>query len=646
MIPYERIRRRGLDDLLEYLLAELQTTQGARKGLEDRWIRFQELYRGLPDEAQKTFPWIGASNIVVPIVGTDVDIVAARLLGLLFGPRNLWTVSALRPDMVDYAPRVDEFLRWAQESEIKAYDAVSDWIVELAKLGTGVLKQRYTRESRKVYEWRETAFGSMEQQVRRMIHDHPTLHHVRLPDFYVPATATSHQQSWPWCAERLKLSWVQMQNRVNAGLYQNIQPLGAWYGQKQAASRAGAYDRAFENLDAFRPSYNTDFELYEFWVDFDLDGDGEPEALVCTIHPDTRVYARVDYNPFFNQEKPYSVARYIKQEGRFYGIGLGEILEQFQDASTTMTNQRIDNATLMNMAMYKGRTNAGIEENEPWFPGKVKLLSDPEKDLVPMQVGQKADTTIPNEQLLMTYKDKRSGVNDYVEGNAGQYATATGVTSMLREGAKRFDQVLREVRSALSESGVRILELYQQFNQGGKPFLVMGEKDGQMVQAVLQFPTEIVRAALFVDVTATNGALNKEVEVRTNQIVFGLVMDFYAQLMQGLAIVNNPQAPPMMREAAYQMVKGGTKLARRILDSYGVQDVDAIIPDLEQAVASQQQQLGAIGAPGGPAMGGGPIPPAGVGAVPAGFGATAPGGYLPAPQGGQPAGYLQGPGGF
>lgn len=645
MIPASRIRPKGLENLVQYLTTELYRAQGERGKLEERWIRFQRIYRALPEEELKRFPWPGAANLVLPIAATDVDTVVAQLIGIIYGPKNVWSVQALRPDMVDYAPRVDEFLSWAQDAELNMYPAIADWIQEIVKLGTGVLKQRYVRESKKVYEWRDTAQGTIEQQLRRLVKDSPEVNRVALPDFYVPASCGIDLQKAAWCAERFKLSYNQYVSRVNAGIYAGDSRLRGWMAGRSQATRGGQYERAFQELDFYVPSYSDELELYEFWLDYDIDGDGEAEALVCTIHVDSQTYLRVDYNPFFNQEKPYSVARYIRQEGRFYGIGLCEIDDQFQDAASTMTNQRLDNATLMNMVMFKGKANAGISENEPFFPGKTKLLSNLD-DWQPMAVGQKADTTIPNEELLMSYAQRRTGISDYLSGaqsDSLNYSTATTAISMLREGKKRFDQVLRECRVALSETGTRVLELYQQFNQGGKPFMVMGDKDGAMVQRVLTFPTEIVRLGLFVDVASANGAQNKETEIRTNQIIFGLVMQFYQQLIEGLMLVNNPQAPPMVRQAAFEMVVGGTVLARRILDAYGQQDVDKIIPDLEALVNAGQPQPPAppaqLGPGGGPPVGGPPMDqgfggPAGVGVLPAGAGAGASfSGGQPAPNG-------------
>jgi uncharacterized membrane protein len=116
-----------------------------------------------------------------------------------------------------------------------------------------------------------------------------------------------------------------------------------------------------------------------------------------------------------------------------------------------------------------------------------------------------------------------------------------------------------------------------------------------------------------VEVTATNASLNKDTEVRNNTMLLQIVTQYYAQMMQGMGLITNPQLPPQMRVLAYQMTVGGLTLMRRLLDSHDVQDIDTIIPKIEEILNVGQQQLGAIqGGMAGPgAYPGGAFPPQG-----------------------------------
>lgn len=626
MIP--NVEKRVSDNLLQYLVWELQQARSDRSRLENDWIRYQEVYRARPKHAEKNFPFKGAANFVVPVAATDVDVTVSSLIGALFSVPNVWSCEGLRPDWLDFASKLEEFLEWAQEAELGIYDVVVDWITEMVKLGTGVLKQRYRREQRMMWEWREIAPNqTIQQMVKRMAVDRPDVSRVPLPNLYVPAT-TPDIQSSPWVTERLELTWTQLENRVRAGIYGNdfLIRIGAYWRQQQAPTSYQRYQSAQERLDHFLPSVKDRFEVFESWTTYDILATGEPVSVVCTFHEPTMSYGRIDFNPFFHQEKPYSSARFLRQEGRFYGIGLCEILEVGQEVVSTMECQRIDNGTIRNTTMLKTRRGSGIKQDEPIWPGRIFVMDNPETDLLPLEMGHPAEDTLGAEVNLINYLHQRSQVSDYQRGGAGNpaisYSTATTTVEMLKQGKLRLDQVLREVQKALGETGQRVVELYQQYAQGGKPYLVMGEKDGQIVNEVLHFPLDTIRMGVAIKVTATNSQVNRETKIRTDQIILGMTMQFYQQLFQAMTIVVNPMLPQPLKVLAGQMMIGGLTLARRILEAYGQKDIDQILPDLEQLGATVQQleAINPSGA-GGAGMGQGPgFPPGLAGLLPSGGG--------------------------
>jgi hypothetical protein len=637
MIPADQLSPAAAAALRTYLMDEIHRELSNRRPLEDRWNAYEKAYRGIPEVEVKEFPFLGAANLVIPVVATDVDTIFSRIMGILFAPENLWSTRALRPEMADFAPRIQEFMQWAQGAELNAYNVIADWVLEMCKLGTGILKQRYRRNSRWVYQYRETPEGIIQQIRQAIVADHPVLEHVPLADFLVPAAAKDIQSA-AWCAERVRMRWEQYQERVQAGIYAP----NPYITPTHAHETPTLFHRNLQSLDRFQPSVHNELEFWEVWTDFDVSGRGMRMPVVATIHLPTLTFARIDYNPFSNQERPYSHARFLRQSGRFYGIGLAEMLLPTQDEVSAMHNQRIDAGTISNSTMFKGRKGTELKENEPIWPGRIFLLDDPEKDLIPMNMGQAFDPSVTYEQLTVDYVRRRTGVNDYMVGAANPstgYSTATTTIHLLQEAARKIDQTLREIRGAVAESGIRILELYQQFNQGGKPFAVLGQRDGAMVQQVLNFPTELLRYSVGVETTATSAALNKEVEVRTNTMVFELTSGFYQQMIQTAALFVNPQVPPMMKMLAMQMMQGGSILMRRLLESYGVPDVDRLIPDLMQAMQMQMMgQGGQIGGPQGligPGAGiaAGPGASSGMGGIPAGASSIAPAGFLSAGDG-------------
>lgn len=641
MLPSGTYDPRRVDDLLWYLIQDLRRTMADRNELENDWVRYETLYRARPSDEVKDFPFDGASNLEMPVVATDVDTLFARSVGMLVEPPNLWSITAQRPELIDFAEATSEFMEWAQHNELDVHSWLGDWVIDIHKLGTGVLKQRYTREMKKVFEWRELDTQTWQQQAVILLKDRPSIHHVRLHDFYLPAGFKKHQEA-PWNAERVRMTWPQFMNRAKQGIYVNADKIGGWY----QSPPVNQVQRRLDEISRYPASQNSQLEFYEFWLDFDIDGDGWDEALVCTIHLESQTYVRLDFNPWFNQEKPYSAARFMRDVNSFYGIGLGEMLDQFQEEITVMHNQRIDDGTVSNSTQYvMGKEETHIKIKEPVFPSKIWRLNNPGNFRV-LEMGSGSSrgqsASIENENATRGEAQARTGVNDYINPSPGPdttYATAFTTQSMLLNSSKRFGETYRDMQQALGETGTRILELYQQFNPRGKEFLALGPAQGQLVSMVLKFPLDLIRKGLKVSVTAIDTMTSKDAQIRTHTLVMQQLMQFYQNYMQMLSYVGNPQMPPAIQQAAQTAAQGGAVMMQRLLRLQGIQDADTLIPEMQGGIDAQQrllqniQSLLSSGQPGRPSMGQGPAQPPGMGGpMGAGVGASAPPGIIQAQQ--------------
>lgn len=591
MIPADKYDQGRANDLLWYLIQEIRRTMADRGELEADWLRYEAIYRARPVAPTKDFPFKNASNLVIPVAATDIDTLFSRMMGLLLEPPNLWSITAKRPEFKELAAATEDFMEWAQHNELDIHGPIGDWIVELHKLGTSVLKQRYTREMKKVYEWRELDNGqTWQQQAVIMLQDKPAIHHVRLHDFYIPP-GFKNEKVAPWVAERVRLTWQQYMNRVKAGIYIGAERVGASYYSPPINNVQQELDR----LSRYRASINKQLEFYEFWLDYDIDGDGWDEALVCTIHLASQTYVRLDFNPFFNQDKPYSSARFMRDVNSFYGIGLGEMLDHFQEEVTAMHNQRIDSGTIGNSLMLKIRKDeTSIKIDQPIYPGKQFRVSNMDS-IAPIEFGNSQTApSIEMEQATRAEGARRTGVNDWVQAQAGPeqaYGTAYTTQQMILASSKRFGETLREIRVALGETGTRVLELYQQYNSRGKEYMALGQTDGDLVKLMLHFPVDLIRRGLLVGVTAIDTQTSRDTQIRTTTLLMQQLMQFYAGYMNALSTATNPMVPPPVKQAAMAMAQGSAVLMEKLLHLYGEQDTAEILPMMQGALHAQQQQL-------------------------------------------------------
>lgn len=633
MIPEGQYDPARLTTLTQYLTTQLRNAQSGRTELETNWHRYDRAYRVKPEHEVKEFPFEGCSNLVVPLVPTDVDKVYAWIMATLFGQENLWSVKAWRPEWAQDVAKLQEFLQWAQTNELDMYNEVADWVKEFCLLGTGIIKTRYHREEQKVYEYREAQTDGeqegqiFERQAKIMMHDRPKPEHISLWDFYIDPAATSIENA-SWCAQHVPMTWLEFMRRVNMGVYKNDTKLS----ESWATSRGHLLKQHQQELSGYTPFQGSFLEMYEFWVRYDIDGDGQDEALVVTIHTPSNTVVRFDFNPFFNQLPPFDACRFVRVPKSFYGIGLGEMLYYGQAEITTMHNQRIDAVTVRNMPVFWALKGGAIGQDTPIFPG-VKLLVDSPNAIGVLKLAEgQYVSTAPDEQMAMAIMRERVGANDFVMGGDGAdvaYAAATTALNQLREGKKRFDQVMREVRGCLGSVGLKVMELYQQFNQRGKQYTALGAADGEIVTRVLNFPLDIIRAGVIVDVAATSAAMNKEVEVRTNTLLMQMLNQHGQQQLQLMAQLSNPQIPEPMKQLINAQLRSGSIMMKKILDSYGVQDASDLVTDFNGAAGGNPGQ-GPVGAGAGIPQGAMQQP--GMGGVPQGApeqaaGALPPNGY-------------------
>lgn len=635
MIPREQLDPRALQMLVEYLYHEIQKTLSERRPLEDKWKRWLTTYKAEPEEKVKTFPFYGAANIVVPVAATDIDVVFARLMGILFAPDNLFSTRAKKPEMVEFAPRLQEFLHAVQYVDLNSYNVISDWVMQICKLGTGILKTRYRRQHKMAYEYREGPFGIQESHRVARIKDSPEFAFVNLFDFLQPASATNIQDS-PWSAERVLLTWQQYLNRVREGIYLPVPRLQSWL----AASRGSHVLEHMMKLDNFRPTIGDKLELWEVWVEaFDITGQGEPRSLVITLHLPTWSVVRVDWNPWISQQKPYDSARFLRQEGQFLGIGMCEMLDPFQDEITAMHRQRIDSGTLANSMIFLGK-NGVVTEDEPIYPGRWFIVNNMDDIQTLNMSAGKFDTSIQYESVTADYAKRRSGVNEYVAGQFAPsvgYATAHTNLQQTQAATQRFDQTLREIREAWGSAVVKAVELYQQFDRPGRAYEILGEKDGEIMQRFIEFPIQSIRDGIGIEVTATSASLNKELEIRTNTIQMQMLTEFYRNIIEGLTLAFAPNMPPEIQAIIFQMIQGGSILMRRILEAQGTQDTDDLVPHIRDLLSGQLPIGQLVGESFGPGQGG---------FAPVGGGPAATGAPSPFGNGAQPAPFGDSGGGF
>lgn len=653
-----------LERFKEYISYEIQRALDGRQSLERQWLSWLTAYRA-PSGQLKSFPWEGASNETLPAIAIDVNQLYAKFLQTLHAAPNLWSVSPLNERWVKVAKPMQDFLELVDTSILQMYNVNKRVVLETCKLGTGIYKVGWTFEQRRVQVYNELGKLVPAMKTRSL----PFVDHVRLFDLILPPESYNldpdKQGGAPWCAERVRLSpdRLRMLAKSSAPDLPNISADDLETILRFEEATQTSYDDKVQRQD-YQRRFNNEkpietpgtnevltassgsppvrqIELWEVHVRFPAQSDQVYDDLVVLWHQPTRRAIRTTLNPYSHGQRPYEVIRYFPGEG-FYGIGVAEQKEMFQRVLSNLANYTVDGALLSNAIMMGAKAGANILPGEPIYPSKVWITDgNPKDELFPIQMGGLNASLQGILQLFQSYGERATGVSDLQLGNVNDLpgrTPATTIVSMLQEGNRRPDLTIKDMRyEGLSRVGLRLVQLFQQYLS--KPVEVgqtrmlqimmesLGEPEGSALASKLTTPMESAELGLGVNLSATSGSTNKEVDKQNILALLQLAGQVGPQVMQYMQVALQAQGTPLA-QVAEGAARGTTELFRRALEQYDIRDPESILPS--SAAPSEQPPVPGPGGTGMPGPGGPLLSPGlealgaggGGNGVPAGAGAA------------------------
>ncbi len=120
---------------------------------QEKINKWRRLYRGVPKQEIKNFPWKNASNVIIQLIGENCDIIRARILGTIFEVMPLW-VTSLVGDWSTEAhggeqqEAIQEFMNYVglEPGELDLYRVESQGVDEQIKFGTVLYALPWVRD--------------------------------------------------------------------------------------------------------------------------------------------------------------------------------------------------------------------------------------------------------------------------------------------------------------------------------------------------------------------------------------------------------------------------------------------------------------------------------------------------------------------
>lgn len=593
----------------DWIGQEIHYALGNRGELEDKWAQDIVQWRArVVGDGVTDVPFVGASDLEMPLTAIHTDPVYADFMQTLHLPQDFWSVVGKRPDTVDVAKPLQQYLSLVERNFIQMRKVNKRSFLDMIIHGTCVYKDHIIHERHRVATHEEG--GSPYKTVSRF---QPAIQHVPIQDFILPAyawdiDADAPNGPAPWVSHRFYLTRAEFMQKARApeGFLPDYDPAAVAKVMRWDQDIEDTVREEQEREDQYQPWQNLKITLHEVWARYDVDGDGIEEDVVVVFHYDSRTVLRATHNPFLHGKRPFEAGSYLPGLG-FYGLGLAELDEWAQLASTRILNAVIDNALLSNTIMLSVPQGMNMHADESIYPGRVWYTAQGER-VQGIQMGRPVPGMYQLLNMFGQWSEQRTGVNELRQGNISQLpgrTPATTILSVLQEGNKRFDMILGNLRDGtFANLGERLLQNLVQISLEDDRWVqlayeALGPMDGDVVSSILRLPSAEVSEMFGVSVTATSSQTNREVEKQNITALGQYLAQSYPAMLQFAQGLGDPNIVMGAMQAGYM---GTVEMTKRMLEAYDIQNLDNYLPPAPAPASPQGSSIPAT--PGASPMGG------------------------------------------
>lgn len=557
----------GLKNKLRFVI---DNHRAERSGWVNDLRRYQKDYWASPNVKEKVYPFVGASNLVIPLTAIVTEAVHARVMQRLFSLDHLVSCKFNDPFWSKYDRPIERCLDWQLMDQMKIRDQFENVVLEIIKLGTGVMKDGYRRVEKTV-----VIDGEPTTTVQ---YAGPWVEPVPVANFLMPFTSQDPQTS-DWVGEEHTDNQYQFLLNEQTGLFRpgSYQALTTWFtATSQVNLSSQPYTQELDVLENQQPVWPSRIGWYEIYMPWGSDDErlaGKKKEIVVLYHYDSNsiLSIRDNWNP--DGRRPYEVGVYMKVENRWAGIGVAKQSEQFQREVTVQHRQRLDAGTLANANMLKVKKLSGVSPNEPVFPGKLWFVDEMD-DVMPFQLGGTYPAASNNEQQTLYYAQQRSGINELTLGmpQAGTPGTATSDMARVQESGLKFDYNISNIRNMLTRiitNTVCNIHTYGLSDPRYYEFV----PEGRFLEQFFQLPISLLRSGIICKFEVVGQSANKVLD-RNNWLQLTQIFTQYYQNAMGVAQMT--QQPQLVLAVALQSLNASTIAFRHILESYDIPNPDKL----------------------------------------------------------------------
>lgn len=598
-----------IEDKVKYVKAKCR---GIREDLMPKWVR---IYRGVPAEKNKTWPWPGASNLVIQVAATFSDELLARVMAMyatdpLFNAKLLGDFDEeTNSSGEDQAQDLEYFLQDCayEPEELDLYRVEETGFSSAIRFGTGVFKFPWeyvveqqatylgggTEEGTRVtYEW------SKEGYTRR---DGPHPENVPLSDWSIdPKFANLNQADFK--NHTLHLDYYQLESwKAHSDIY-SVEAINHIL---QNPDKMPEYRRQLEEQKemetAEEGNCGKNYDIEESW--FTYNKDGKLFKLISYWHETTETHIGCIYNMYPDNEEPFEDAKLAYDDDTYFGYGFCEMGEAYQREVSETHNWRTDNRRFATTGVGRVNKNSKLSSILQLYPGV--LIPADEGEIEPLAFGANATAYgIEDEQQTLMLAAQRYGVDPATGGSGGGTVnpkkgtfSAQGTAMSMQSQNNRNNLRMSDMRSCHVRIGRKLLKMYSHFGLGNKI-----RKYGNRAEAIKRALANYKSGRLGLVIKPSTASLNREMEKQNDILLSATLERLYQTDLQAIQQMSTPGAPPEMIDLIKKQVRARNALMKTLLRAFDKNDYERLLAvpqflleEKKDAIAGRQQQAGNAG---------------------------------------------------
>lgn len=573
---------------------------------DEKLPEYVRLYKARPKNKEVSWPWPGAANLVIPIIGTYSDELLARIMGGIWMYDPLWaaTMSGDLPtnDGEELKQITQNFLMDMaySPSELDLYRVEQSAFHSAIKYGTGIIYTPYEYATQVEHLYQSGGLSdddpviTKENEFVKIDGPHPEL--ITLNRFGFE----------PSCSKLENMKLIYHIDSLNYWAVKDLPSKNRYYKKEDIAKLLEMPDAAQET--EMEREINEQFSLdgsgidtgaarwyiYNCWFSFTLAG--VEYAFQAKYHKKSQKVFWIAFNNYPKNMLPYQDMKLAYDDESYLGTGFAEMLHIAQKEVSNNNNWRTNNRNYAMLGAWRIDPESKLSSMLDVFPGVG--IPARQNELEYIKTATDVGYSDGPDQFHLACAKERVGVDPAMGGTGGGIMnpkrgiySAAGTSMVMAQANNRNNLRTGDMRSAHVKLGMKFLTMYSHFGIGAK--LKKYGKDAEKLKRALDlYKNEMLGLRL----RPASASMNKELDKQNDILLTDRVDRFYQQQAQIIQAISTPNIPPALKQYYTEMLLGAQALMRGLLRTFNKDNVDTILPDVSQIVAETQVQPAAAGA--------------------------------------------------